>query len=267
MFKDQVVVISGGSSGLGLELAHILYKEDARLILISRSMEKLNAAKNEIESRGGGGRTVEIHACDVVDKASVDGVFKAIEQSAGSPDMLINSAGILKEGRLTDLSMDIFHDVMNINFFGTLHCIKAVLPGMREKGRGRIVNISSVAGRMGVFGYGAYCSSKHAITGLTGTLRCELAGSGVDVHIAYPPEFESPMVEELNKGRTRENKAMAQTIPVMTAEKTARLILKGVEKGRHEIVPGLPARMVTKFNQWFPELAFVVAKNRILKAK
>ena len=266
MFKDKAVVISGGSSGLGLELAHLLYARGARIILISRGIEKLEQAASEIQEKGKG-LPVQVFACDASDKSSVDETFARIAESAGIPDMIINSAGILIEGRIAELSPDVFDKTMAINYFGTLNCIKAVLPHMLKRGSGRIVNISSVAGRMGVYGYGAYCSSKHAVAGLTGSLRCELVGSGVDVHIAFPPEFDSPMVDELNKGRTPENKAMAQTIPVMTAHEVARLIIRGVEKGSHEIIPGVPSQMVARFNQWFPELSFAVAKWRIKRAR
>ena len=106
------------------------------------------------------------------------------------------------------------------------------MPSFKEKGRGRIVNLCSVAGLMGVFGYSAYCSSKHAVSGLTGSLRVELKPQNIDLHIVYPPEFDSPMVTEISKDRTRENKIMVQTIPTLDAETVADAIISGIERNR-----------------------------------
>jgi 3-dehydrosphinganine reductase len=267
MFNKKVVVITGGSSGLGLSMAHILQKKGAKLILVSRDTKKLENAKKEIESAESDRETVQIFACDVADKTRVRDTFKAISESVEHPDILINSAGVLNEGCFTDLAVDTFRFVMDINFYGTLHCIQEVLPGMRKKGAGQILNICSVAGRMGVYGYAAYCASKHAVMGLTKSLRCELDGTGVSLHIAFPPEFDSPMVEELNSCRTPENRKMVQTIPVMGVEKVANLIIRGLEKNLFEIIPGLPSRVVCSFNQHFPDFAHRAAMSRIRGCK
>jgi len=263
MFDDKVVVISGGSSGLGLAIALILHKMGARLVLLARNGAKLKKARDGIEQANPKGAPVAVFECDVADKGSVDGAFKKIAEMLGAPDFLVNSAGVLKEGRFTDLSSETFRYVMDINYFGTLHTMQAVLPGMLERKSGAILNICSVAGRMGVYGYAAYCSSKHAITGLTDSVRSELCGTGVSLSIAYPPEFVSPMTEELETCRSPENRAMVQTIPVMSVEKVAGIIVKGLEKGQYEIIPGLPSKAVTRFNRWFPSLAFAVAQRRI----
>lgn len=263
MFNDKVAVISGGSSGLGLKLALLLHKRGARLVLLARNGAKLAKARSEIEKANPKGAPVAVFECDVADKGSVDGAFGKIAEMVGPVDFLINSAGVLKEGRFTDLSLETFRYVMDINYFGTLHAMQAALPAMLERKSGAILNICSVAGRMGVFGYAAYCSSKHAITGLTDSVRCELCGTGVSLSIAYPPEFVSPMTEELETCRTPENRAMVQTIPVMSVEKVAEIIVKGMERGDYEIIPGLPSKAVTRFNRWFPSIAFAVAQRRI----
>src|SRR5204863_10047525 len=130
-------------------------------------------------------------------------------------DVLVNSAGILSEGRFDAQPLERYRQIMDTNFFGTLHCVRAAIPSLRER-RGRIVNIASIAGLLGVYGYAPYCSAKHAVVGLSETLRIELQGEGVSVHLVCPPEFESPMVTDIERYRSQENRAMARSIGVMT---------------------------------------------------
>ncbi|MEW5735374.1 MAG: SDR family NAD(P)-dependent oxidoreductase [Thermodesulfobacteriota bacterium] len=263
MFSGKLVAITGGSSGLGESLGRIFTRRGAKVALLARNRDRLEEARSKLVAASAHADAVQVFPMDVANRASVDATYRELVSALGVPDIWINSAGILREGRLSDLSSDIFAETMSINFFGTLHSIKAVLPDMQKRGSGLIVNISSVAGLMGVYGYSAYCSSKHAVVGLSGSLRAELCGTGVSVCVACPGEFESPMVADLNTYRTPENEAMAQTIPVMTAEDVAKEIVGGIEKGRFLIVPGLPARVITTFNRWFPGLARRVADRRV----
>ena len=167
MFKGKNIVITGGSSGLGLAIARKLAVRGAIVTLIARNKEKLEMAKTELMRVGG---PVYIFSSDVSRIESITETFKKIEAEVGPPDILINSAGILREGYFDKLPLETFREVMETNYFGVLNSIKAALPFIIKR-KGRIVNISSVAGLMGVFGYTTYCSSKFAIVGLTESLR------------------------------------------------------------------------------------------------
>jgi len=263
MFNGKIIIISGGSSGVGKKLAQRLGSEGARLALIARDEKKLQAVREELQSSGIADQNICVFSCDVADSQSVEETFGHISKKIGSPDILINSAGILREGYFEKKSLETFREVMDVNFFGTLHCIGSVLPYFKKNGGGRIVNISSVAGLMGVFGYSAYCASKHAVTGLTATLRAELKHQNIVVQIVYPPEFDSPMVDEINTYRSVENRTLAKTIPKLSADKVADEIIKGIEKNRYEIIPGIVTRMAIRSDKLFPAMGRTVADFQI----
>lgn len=263
MFSGSTIVITGGSSGIGRLLAHEFAERGANLALIARDTQKLDTCKRELEVKITGGQRVAVWPADVADFAQVEVAMNSIVREMGTPDMLINSAGILRESYFEKQTLETFREVMDINYFGTLHAIKAILPHFKKKGGGRIVNISSIAGLMGAFGYAAYCSSKHALCGLTGTLRAEMKPQNIHFQIVCPPEFDSPMVEELNRYRTEENRKMVQTIPVLKLEVVADAIIKGIEKNRYMIVPGAVSRLIVWFERWFPALGRAIVDIKL----
>lgn len=241
MFKNKHVVITGGSSGLGLELAHQLAKAGARLTLLARNRSKLEAAEAQLCAQYPKLK-IQICSVDVCDKAAITQVINEIAQGHSNDnsgiDILINSAGILREGNFEQLPLQDFRDVMEINFFGLINVIHATLPHLKAS-KGRVVNIASMAGLTGVFGYTPYCSSKHALVGLSESLRYELKPMGVKVHLVCPGEFDSPMVDELDSYRTDENRAHTLTIPKASVEQIAAGTLAGIRSNRFMIIPGL----------------------------
>lgn len=263
MFNKARIIITGGSSGVGKKLARRLFTSGAHLALIARDEQKLATVKKELLAGGQKNQSIDVVPCDVADNSAVERAFEQIARKSGEPDILINSAGILREGYFENQHVDTFREIMDINFFGTLHCIRAVLPFFKKNGSGRIVNISSVAGLMGVFGYSAYCASKHALTGLTATLRAELKHQNIKLHIVYPPEFDSPMVDEINTYRSDENRMLATTIPKLSADQVADAIIKGIEKNQYEIIPGALTRVVTRFDRLFPFMGRAVTDFQI----
>jgi len=238
----------------------------ASLALLARDEQKLKAAQQELGEFKTEEQKVETFSCDVADYTQVGKTMAEIAARLGKPYLLVNSAGILREGYFERIPLEVFREIMAINYFGTLHCIKAVLPYFQQQGRGRIVNICSMAGLVGAFGYAAYCSSKFAITGLTETLRGELKPQHIRFHLVCPPEFGSPMVEELNKCRTPENKALVQTMPVLEVEKVAEAVMEGIEHGRYLIIPGRTTRILAALNRLSPRLSRAIVDRQIKKA-
>jgi 3-dehydrosphinganine reductase len=263
MFKDAVVVITGGSSGLGNALARRLIKKGATLALIARNKDKLVSVKEELSALCENDQKVEIFPCDVSDHAAVEQAMKAIADSVGLPDILINNAGILREGYFEKLSLITFREIMDINYFGVLNCTKAMMPLFKQKGGGRIVNVSSLGGKMASFGYSAYCSSKFAVVGLTETLRMELKPGGIKMHLVCPGEFESPMAADLNTYRTAENRVVTQTVPVLSLDFVADEIIRGIQRDRYLIIPGRTARFLERLGRFFPSLMHVITDIRI----
>mgnify|MGYP003466130895 FL=1 len=264
-FRNQTIVITGGSSGLGLELARHLAKEGARLTLIARDRDRLERAAQELRAQPGGA-TVRIESLDIRDEAAVQACMQRIADADGRIDMLINSAGILREGRIESLPLTDFREVMEINFFGLLIATRAALPYLKAS-HGRLVNIASVAGLTGVFGYTPYCSSKHALVGLTESLRYELAPMGITVHLVCPGEFDSPMTDELDASRTPENRAHTQTIPKASVESIAEATLAGIRSDRFLIVPGRMTRTVAFALRHFPALTRALGDRTISRVQ
>ncbi|MGM0452810.1 MAG: SDR family oxidoreductase [Thermodesulfobacteriota bacterium] len=263
MFANHTIIITGGSSGVGKALAKRFVAGGADVAIVARDQAKLEQAENEIQGVNAQNRRIQGIACDVSDAGAVEDVMAEIVEAFGCPHVLINSAGVLREGYFESQDMETFRQIMDINFYGTLHCIRAVLPHLTNNGGGRIVNIASVAGMMGVFGYAAYCASKHAVVGLTAALRAELAPQNIGMHVVCPPEFESPMVDAVNENRTPENATLAHTIPVMGVDAVADAIMKGLEKDRYEIIPGAMTRAVTRLDKWLPALSRAVVDLQV----
>lgn len=261
MFEGKNVVITGGSSGLGLAMAKELAARGAIVTLVARNKEKLEVAKAEIIKTGG---KAHVFSSDVSSIESITETFKKIVLEVGPPDVLINSAGILREGYFDKLPVETFREVIETNYFGVLHSIKAALPFIIKR-KGSIVNIASVAGLMGVFGYTTYCSSKFALVGLSESLRYEMKPLGVKVHLVCPSEFASPMTLDLNDIRTPENKAHTLTIPEYDIDAMVKDTIKGIEKGKFLIIPGLFCRLTVWGARSFPAISRLVSDLRIRK--
>ncbi len=178
-FEDRVVAVTGGGSGIGLALAERFARAGARVALLDRDGAATVAAAEALGERARAG------VCDVSDPAMVREALEEVQGAWGGIDVLVNNAGISHRSRLEDTRSEVFRRVMEVNFFGALHCTQAALPSLIER-RGLIVVISSVAGFAPLLGRSGYCASKHALHGLFDTLRCELRERGVDVLLACP---------------------------------------------------------------------------------
>ncbi len=260
-FSGKGVIVTGGSSGLGRALAERLAADHARVALVARNPARLERARAEILAAVPQA-TVLTAALDVAETDTLDDEFVRLADELGGIDILINSAGILREGYFEQLSVDAFREVIEINYFGLLRCVKAALPHIQAR-RGRIVNIASLGGLSGTFGYTAYNSSKFAVVGLSEALRYELAPQGVSVHLVCPPEFESPMVDALDRTRTPENRAHTLTIPKYDIDTIARDTLRGVGRGSFLIVPGSRARLAAGLVRHLPGVSRSLSDARV----
>ena len=232
--RDQHVLITGGSSGIGLELARQAAAAGARVSLIARDPAKLALAREAV-----GGVTFTAVA-DVAVEAHVTEAIRAAEQTHGPVDVLIASAGIAEPGYFSDLPTAAFERAMAVNYFGTLYALQAVVPAMRQRGRGAVVLVSSGAGLHGFFGYTAYGPSKFALRGLAESLRAELNGTGVHVMIVYPPDTDTPQLAAENRTKPLETKAITAGGGLWTAEAIARATMAGLAKRRFALTPGAP---------------------------
>ena len=194
-FRDQVVVVTGASSGIGRAAALAFAKEGAKTVLLSRSREKLDAVAKEIRALG---QDVFVAPADVASKEEVDAAIAEALEHYGRIDVLFNNAGKSNVGP-TDAPgfVDGVREMFDIDYLGTVRVTQAVVPAMRRQGSGRILNMSSVMGRKAFAKFGGYASVMHAIIGYTDALRQELRGAGIEVSVILPSLTQTPLLSSV----------------------------------------------------------------------
>jgi 3-dehydrosphinganine reductase len=243
-WNNKVVLVTGGSSGIGLAAAKQFAASGAQVWLTSRRRETLETALKEVEAaRTDGSRQCGIVPADLSNSEQAGRVVETVTKSAGTPDVVFNSAGITQPGYVQELSLDVFERLMQVNYFGTVYITAAVLPAMLARGSGQIINISSMAGYVGVFGYSAYGASKYAVTGYSEVLRAEMKPHGIRVSVAFPPDTDTPQLAYEEPFKPAETKAISGTAKALPADKVARSILQQAQKGHFMIFPGTDSRL------------------------
>lgn len=219
-------------------MARLLAREGCHVWLVARQQDKLVAALSDVNAA----RRDDKQICGSIsaDVSDPEQAFAAVEQvinEVGVPHLLINSAGVACPGYFYEQSLDAFHQMMDVNYFGTVYMAKAVLSGMIARGAGHIVNISSVAGFLGVFGYSAYGASKFAVSGFSDILRAELKPHGIYVSVVFPSDVDTPQLAYESQFRPVETRILCDDLPIQSAEKVATAILHGVSRRRYVIAP------------------------------
>ncbi len=256
-FQDKVVLITGGSRGLGLVLAREFALEGAKLAICARNNEELKRAKKDLENRGA--EVLEV-VCDVRNQNEVSQMIDEVCSHYGQIDVLINNAGVIQVGPLEVQTKQDFEDAMNVHFWGAYHTMSAVIPKMRERGEGKIVNISSIGGKMNVPHLAPYCASKFALVGLSGAMRVELAKDNIDVTTVCPGLMRTGShVNAVFKGKNTLEYAwfsISDAFPLASigAESAARQIIEACRSGEAETIISIPAEIAAKANALLPEL-------------
>jgi short-subunit dehydrogenase len=224
----RVAVVTGASSGIGVGLAHAIAARGAKLALVARRADRLEALAREIEAHGG---TAMALPCDVADRGAVEAAVTRIVERFGRIDLLINNAGYNTHALFKDHDVDDIARMMRVNYLGVVYWIKAVLPTMRARGEGWIVNLSSVAGKIGQPDEAAYAASKFAVAGLSESLAYEFDPLGIHVLCVYPAlvrtEMFTPEVLERMPKRV-----LSQFIEV---DEFCRTVLAALERGAYEV--------------------------------
>ena len=223
------IVITGGSEGIGLEVARAAHQRAARVSLIARRADVLEAAAASI------GTDVAWAAADVSDPSAIERAIGEVVATHGAVEVLVACAGYATPGYFSSLATGEFHRHMDVNYFGALHAVRAVTPAMVASGRGHLVVVSSTAGILGVFGYSAYSPTKFALRGLGEVLRAELGPVGIQVSVAYPPDTVTPGFDRENLTKPPETIAISGAIKAIPAHRTAAAIVSGIERDRWQI--------------------------------
>lgn len=266
---DKVAVVTGGSRGLGLVTARQLVKSGAKVAICSRTERDVDAALDQFA--GAGNRVVGM-VCDVRDREQVHGFVDSILETWGTVDLLFNVAGIMEVGPFDAMTIDDFYEAMDINCWGPLHMISAVLPTMRERGWGRIVNVASIGGKQAVPHMLPYSASKHALVGLSNGLRTELARDNILVTTACPTLMRTGSPRNaLFKSRHRHEFTwfdIGASLPFVSldAEQAARQILTACQNGDGEVFISNFLNPATWAARCAPELTteILAIANRLL---
>lgn len=200
--KDRVAIVTGGARGIGKAIALAFVREGARVALVDVESERLNASKEQIEKEGG--KAIVI-LCDITKWSEVQGMVDRVKGAFGRIDILVNNAGIIRRGTIETVTEEEWDRVIEVNLKGTFNCSKAVVETMKQQGYGKIINISSIAGKMGdITSAPGYGPSKAGIDALTKTLARQLAPYGINVNGVAPHAIETEMSAQWSEERRRE---------------------------------------------------------------
>jgi NAD(P)-dependent dehydrogenase (short-subunit alcohol dehydrogenase family) len=240
-FTGQVIVITGGGRGIGRATALEFAAEGATCVLAGRRMDALETAALECTSSGGNGDAVH---CDV----AIDGDLRALVDHAmsrhGRIDVLVNNAGVVSGGRLDEIPAEDVERMTSVNVWAPIRLAQIAVPHMRAAKSGAIVNVSSVAGRMGLPYYATYCASKYAMRGFSEALRRELAGDGIHVLAVFPGPTATDLLENVEFD--------GLSLSIATAQQVGRAIVRGVRWREPEVFIGVGESLLSRWNDMVP---------------
>jgi NAD(P)-dependent dehydrogenase (short-subunit alcohol dehydrogenase family) len=267
--RGKITVITGGSRGLGLVLARHICSEGGSVVLIARDPDELARAKADLTRRGGTVLTIQ---CDLLDSGQIQSAVRQIIDRFGKIDILINSAGIIEVGPLEHMTREDFERTMRLHFWAPYELVSRIVPEMRTWGGGRIVNISSIGGKVAVPHLAPYSVSKFALTGFSDAIRAELARDNIHVTTVAPGMMRTGShVNAKFKGDHDIEFAWFATaagapLISMNADRAARKILAACRRGQPSLTLTMAARGAIVGNALFPNLTGYMMKiiNRFL---
>jgi len=270
-------MITGASSGIGLELARTYARQGKPLVLIARNQERLDVTVSELQNfhaayisddaTGPATAAITTLSLDVSDSVAVEEKLGECVQTCGTPELLINAAGVVNVGRFLEMDKDFFDANLRIDLDGTVNVCRAVAPGMAAAGDGHIVNIASVAGFLGIYGYTGYSSAKYAVMGFSEALRFEMKPLGVAVSVVCPPDTKTPGFATEQAHRPPETEAIAGAIAPLDPAVVAKQIVSGIDSRRFYIIIGATSNFYFRLKGLLPEVFLAIVDSDVRKAK
>ena len=262
--KDKVVIVTGGSSGIGLACAEAFGSKGAIVVISGRNVDRLREAANKLEAKGISLHYIEADAAKEEDnKRMVEEVISRF----GAIDILINNAGISMRALFEELQLNVFRQVMDINFYGTVYATKYALPHLLES-KGSIIGISSINGYRGTPARTAYTASKYAMQGFLEALRTEVMKRGVHILVACPG-FTASNIRNvaLTANGGQQGESPRDEGKMMTAEEVAEAIVKATLKRKRDLVLTTEGKLAVFLNKWIPGLMDNIVYNKMAKEK
>uniref|UniRef100_A0A8D9AIV3 3-dehydrosphinganine reductase n=1 Tax=Cacopsylla melanoneura TaxID=428564 RepID=A0A8D9AIV3_9HEMI len=243
------VLITGGSSGIGKAVAIEAIKRGAHVTIIARDEKKLLKAVEELKQAVPNPKFtqfVEYVSVDISkDYEKIREALVPAQDKCGPVYMLINCAGMALCGTLEQMSMQDIKTVIDLNLYGTIHVTKALIEGMKQRGRGGIVVTASQAANLGIYGLAAYTSSKFALKGFAEALYMEVKQHGLTVTLCLPPDTNTPGFENEEKSKPRETSLISKTGGLWSAESVGKQLLEDALRGNYFSTLGLESFMLT----------------------
>jgi NAD(P)-dependent dehydrogenase (short-subunit alcohol dehydrogenase family) len=261
-FVGRTVVITGGR-GLALEMARFYAKEGARITLLARDADELQQAQIELERSGA---EVFVRTCDIRNQDEIQAAVRDIVDLFGRIDVLVNDAGVIQVGPIENMNVGHFENAMAVHTWGPLYLMLAVIPHMKQGGEGRIVNISSIGGKVAVPHLMPYSTSKFALVGLSDGMRAELAKDGIRVSTICPGLMRTG--SHLNAYFLGQHEkefawfAISDANPLLStsAKDAARRIVEASRYGDPRVILTLPAKALHAVDALFPSVTSACTK-------
>jgi len=259
-FSKQTAWVTGASSGIGEQLVYALSKQGAKVIVSSRKQADLEKVKANCAFP----ENIFVLPFDLADEAGIEAVFSKAITFSGRIDLLFNNGGISQRSHITETQMEVYHKLMNVNYFGTVALTKSVLPTMIKQKSGKIIVISSLMGKFSSPLRSGYAAAKHALHGFFDSLRLEMHTNNVSVLIVCPGFIKTNIsVNSVTADGSKHNEMDDAQDQGMSASECAERILKAVQKGQHEVYLGGKERFAIYLKRFFPKILHKI----LLKSK
>ena len=258
--KDKIALVTGAPSGIGREIALALAEKGAKVALVARNVQSLTKVKQKINDKG---EVAELFSQDLTKLDEISDLVEKIRNHfGGTVDLLVNNAGTAVFGLVENVPLNVYENIFKINFFAPLVLIQAVVPAMKGKGSGQIVNITSGAGKRGLPGVSPYCATKFSLNALTESIRVELGPFGINV-LSLSPGLVSTEFQRRSRifGELKETFGGGGGIsPIVVAQK----IIEAVESSRRDVNLSLRSKIACHINYWVPALIDYILKRKAM---
>ena len=259
-FSNQTAWVTGASSGIGEQLVYALSKKGAKVIISSRKLADLELVKSNCVSP----ENIFVLPFDLINEEGMQEVFAKAITFSGRIDLLFNNGGISQRSVVTETQMDVYHRLMNINYFGTIALTKSVLPTMVKQQSGKIIVISSLMGKFASPLRSGYAAAKHALHGFFDSLRLEMHDNNVGVLMVCPGFVKTNIsVNSVTADGSKHNEMDDAQDQGMLASECAEKILKAVSKDKHEVYLGGKETFAIYLKRFFPSILHKI----LLKSK
>lgn len=265
-YKNKLVFIVGGSSGIGFAIANELVNLGAKVCIFARGINQLETARQKILLKNSQAE-IHIQSVDVLDEQSVKTAISSKIEKFGTPHILLNSAGFARPNYFENISLEDFQATINLNLIGTRNLAYEIMPYFKKNNGGHFISVSSVAGFLGVFGYTDYSASKFALVGFSEALQQEVAKYSIKISVLYPPDTQTEGFEKEAETKPPETQAVSAGNALISPEFLAKKVAKALPKQKFNILPTLDGKIAYYGKRYAPWIVNFIMMRAVKKAQ